>query len=124
MRRGIMHWDRYRRKKDRIPLSLPVTIRFRDADRHEQTCRGQVVDASKSGLRIKVDRFFRREAVLYLTLHFPERLRANQVGTENYHTYAVVAHWKKYSAEDFEIGVKLLHDKIPEIGRASCRERV
>src|ERR1700754_3433627 len=108
-----MHRGRYYRKKDRILLSLPVSVYFRDADHHEHLCHGQVVDASNAGLRIKVDRYFKRDAFLFLTLHFPERLRIYQRGSENYHTYAVVAHMKKYGPDDFEIGVNFLRDKIP-----------
>lgn len=112
-----MQAGRYYRKRNRIPLSLPVTIRFRDADDDEQLCRGEVVDASKCGLRIKVDRYFKREATVFLTLHFPERLRAHERGSENYPVDAVVVHTKKYGPDDFEIGVKFLPDKMP--GNAS-----
>jgi hypothetical protein len=108
-----MHLDNYCRKEDRLPLSITVSIRVRDAAQNEYTYRGEVIDASKCGMRIKVDRFFRRESVVFLTMHFPNRLREYDWLTDVYNAYAVVVHSKKFGPEDFEIGVRLMHDKIP-----------
>jgi hypothetical protein len=108
-----MHLDNYCRKSDRVDLALSVTICTRDAAGNEHTYQGQVIDASKCGLRIRINCFIRREAILFLTLPFPSRLRAYDFLADLYHTYGVVVHSKRFGPEDFELGVRLLHNNIP-----------
>lgn len=113
--------DRNCRKVNRQPLSIPVAIHVCDAGDNEYTCQGQVVDASKRGMRIKVDRFFRRESIVLLKLRYPFRLRSYDWFSDYYQAYAIVVHMKKFGPEDFEIGVRLLHDKIPANAESLAR---
>lgn len=103
----------YKRKGERVAWTVPTAIKIRDDENVEQTHQGEVIDASKYGLKIKVDRFYRRQTVLLLTLCFPLKFRAYSFASEYYRTYATVVYSKKYGPEDFEIGVRLLHDQIP-----------
>ena len=106
-----MQPDRNLRKSRRVRFQVPVTIKVRDANDVEQLYEGRVVDASSTGMKIRVKRFIRRQTVLFLTLPFPTRFRACSLMSETYHAYAIVVHSKKFAADDFEIGVKLLPNK-------------
>ena len=108
-----MRPDSNQRKAQRIRFPVPVTIQVRDANAVEQTYEGRVVDASSSGMKIRVKKFFARQTVLLLALPLPARFREYSLASETYHTYATIVHSKKYAPDDFEIGVKLLHNKPP-----------
>jgi hypothetical protein len=98
---------------NRVILPVPVTIRVREAGEEECVYQGQVVDASRFGLKIRTSRFFKRQTTMLLTLAFPARFREYEFFSQKYHTYAWVIHTKKYGAADFEIGVRLLHNHVP-----------
>jgi hypothetical protein len=110
----IMRPDDNCRKTRRIAIQTPVTIKVRDANDVEQIHYGHVIDASKCGLKIRVKRFFPRQTVLFLSIPFPTRFREFNPLNGEYHTYAMIVHSKKFALDDFEIGVKLLHNKLPE----------
>lgn len=101
------------RKNRRIAIQVPVTIKVRDANDVEQTHEGCVIDASRCGLKIRVKRFFPRQAILLLALPFPTRFREYNLFSGEYHTYAFVVYSKKFAPADFEIGVSLLHNHLP-----------
>lgn len=109
-----MQPDRNLRKSHRVSFPVPVTIRIRETNAIEQTYEGRVVDASSCGMKIRVKRFFPRRTVLFLALPLPLRFREHSLTSEIYYTYATIVHSKKFAADDFEIGVKLLHNKPPD----------
>jgi hypothetical protein len=109
----IMRPDDNCRKTRRIAIQVPVTIKVRDASDVEQIHDGCVIDASKCGLKVRVKRFFPRQAVLILSLPFPTRFREYNPLDGEYHTYARIVYSKKFAPDDFEIGVKLLHTGLP-----------
>lgn len=90
-----------------------MTIKIRAANDVQQTHYGSVIDASKCGLKIRVKRFFPRQAVLILSLPFPTRFREYDPLNGEYHTYARIIYSKKFAPDDFEIGVKLLSNNLP-----------
>jgi hypothetical protein len=101
------------RKAIRVNLRVPVTIKIREGDGKETLYQGQVIDASKYGLKIKTSKFFQKETVILLTLAFPYRFREYDFFSDRYHTYAAVVHTKRFGTNDFEMGVRLLHNQVP-----------
>ncbi|MEW6737069.1 MAG: PilZ domain-containing protein [Acidobacteriota bacterium] len=104
--------DRDMRKHRRYDLALPVKVSGRDAERKifQETAITQNV--SCEGLRLSLKTVVLRGAILHCSLPMPTRLRAYDVGKENYESYAEVRYVKRCAEGGCEAGVYLLGKQL------------
>lgn len=79
-----------RRRCQRFPLSVPTSVVGYDRKTGKWEECAETVDASRTGITLRMNRRVRHGSVLYLTLPLPARLRNHAADEPDYHVYALV----------------------------------
>ncbi len=103
-----MYTNANNRRSNRLEITMPISIICRDTNNSELCILGQVLNASRNGLKIKLSQFIPRHSIVYVSLPLPFRLRKKDHFKEFYETYAEVIYIKRYDLNDYETGIKLL----------------
>jgi CheY-like chemotaxis protein len=88
--RAAAEMDENRRRCQRFPLLMTATVIGYDRKAGKWAEEAQTVDASRTGVTLRLRRRVRHGNVLYLTLPLPTRLRGHGVDEPEYRVYALV----------------------------------
>jgi hypothetical protein len=90
-RQQLRMTERDRRREVRIGLAVPVRVQGQYPDGAVWDEMTTTTDAAAGGLAISLSRTVLLGQALYLSLPLPKRFRTFDLGTPDYHVYAVVA---------------------------------
>jgi PilZ domain-containing protein len=105
----------YRRSEERTYLRVPLTatITAREDDDVVRTWDAQVLNASRRGLKLRVNRFFARRTPVVVTLPFSFAFRDYPFTNSICRAQGIVVYSIRYSSTDFEIGIEVEHEQAP-----------
>ena len=105
----------YRRKEERTHLRVPLTatISVRERDDVVRTWDATVLNASRKGLKLRVDHFFPRRTPVVVTLPFSFAFRDYPFTNSICRARGTVVYSIRDGAADFEIGVEVEHEQPP-----------
>jgi len=107
-----------RRLRERLVLSLPVSVHCREGDGDEWLEDSSLIDASPFGARLTLSRPTEQGRLLLLMMRMPRQLRCFDHDQEQYFTWALVRHIQQLLPADehspqFEIGVAFVGKRPP-----------
>lgn len=117
-----------RRFTERWETSLPVRVRGRETPQEEWAETGRLVDASRSGARLRLSHRIEAGQLIHLTTPIPSSLRAFDQTEKDYCVYAVIRSvtalpMAEAGKPQYEIGVAFIGKTPPGSFKLNPRTR-
>jgi CheY-like chemotaxis protein len=103
-----------RRRSERTRLAIPVRVKGHDQNEGEWTERTETIDASRTGVTLRLGRRLQHGKVLRLSLSLPDELRSQGQSEVEPETYAIVRRIESVSNGARVIGLEFLGDRPPK----------
>ncbi|HEY3040925.1 MAG TPA: hypothetical protein VGJ66_19455 [Pyrinomonadaceae bacterium] len=107
-----------KRIRERLPLTLPVRIRFREADGNEWNEITRLIDVTPFGAGFKLKRPIEKGRLVHMTMPMPRQLRVFDHVEDQYKVWAIVRYVKSAAATGsttpiFDLGVAFIGKHPP-----------